>query len=440
MASFFRSKWIHAVSVVLLVLWIGWWGARWVKNRELGGPQSFAPGWTWMGDDFRKLADPPSMCCDFDINYFATREWCAGSDPYKGYGKSVVLRNAPYVVNCPCIYDHPPFVLRIFSWCKFVSRPTALLIWLSVLTGIATLGAIRCWRSRKELGLTEIAWPVAIVAVLFSYPVLLEMERGNWNMLVLLAIVPAVWALRKQTAFADIAAGCLLGAAAWIKMYPGLLFFGLLALRRWRAAAACGVVGLAIGLADIRADLEYAHAAKASAQNCPDVYNVICHVTHTLGGTWKVFCSDLHLRFLGKLPGTVGWMLLILPVVAQVSYRVSRAADPARLYFPYLIWLTAAGTYLPAIANDYSLIFLPLTALAVWDRKDPWPLQVLMLPVLLWWQPLALPVSGKLFWYAKLLSLAVVAVSLQRRAREQRQVNQAADFSEEMAAPMRMAA
>jgi hypothetical protein len=63
------------------------------------------------------------------------------------------------------------------------------------------------------------------------------------------------------------------------------------------------------------------------------------------------------------------------------------------------------------------LIFLPLAALAVWDRRDPVGVHVLMAYMLLWWQPYRLPIGPKLLLLTKLLALVAVGVSLVARAR-----------------------
>jgi hypothetical protein len=86
------------------------------------------------------------------------------------------------------------------------------------------------------------------------------------------------------------------------------------------------------------------------------------------------------------------------------------------LVFPYLTWLVAAATYLPVVSHDYNLIFLPVAALALWDRRDPVWVHFLMALLLLWWQPFHLPVSGKLLFLFKMGGLLAVAVSLVRRA------------------------
>ena len=89
------------------------------------------------------------------------------------------------------------------------------------------------------------------------------------------------------------------------------------------------------------------------------------------------------------------------------------------MLFPYWLWLTAAGTFLPVGANDYNLFFLPLAALIVWDRRDPLWNHVLMVPMLLWWQPFQLPIHPGVILLCKLTGLYAAGCSLVNRAREQ---------------------
>jgi hypothetical protein len=384
-------------GLALLALWAVWWAVSIPSNKLVAGERTWVPSWHWLG-------------CDFDINYHGSRAWLAGSDPYQGYHKGT--EELPY--------DHPPLVLALFSWCGLLSHQAAVLVWLSALALIAVLGGVACWRHRARLGLTNVPLPFILAAVLLSYPVLFEMERGNWNMLALLLIVLGAWALRSSTLGGDYLAGLCLAVAAWIKVYPGLLLLGLLALRRWRAATVCVAAGLAIGLVNVTGALEFAANIRESAiRSTPDLHGGFFTCSHTLSGCWNLFCSHLGLSWPANVPGAAGWGIVVLPQVLWVSRRVRLAADGARLIYPYLLWLTAAATFLPAIANDYNLFFLLLAALAVWDRRDPVLVHVLMASVVLWWQPLALPAQASFLWLCKLIGLATVAVSLIRRAREQ---------------------
>jgi len=132
-----------------------------------------------------------------------------------------------------------------------------------------------------------------------------------------------------------------------------------------------------------------------------------------------LFCSTVHLSWLSQLPGTAGWVLLVFPLVLWVSYWIAKVSNPSRLLYPYFLWLTAAATYLPPIANDYSLIFLPLAVWAVWDRRDNVIAHFAMVLTLIWLQPIWLPQSNTFLWFSKLISLTGVALILVRRASEQ---------------------
>jgi hypothetical protein len=398
------KRWTIA-GLALLTLWAAWWAVSIPANKLVVGERTWVPCWEWLG-------------CDFDINYFGSRTWLAGGDPYQGYHKGTVELQ----------YDHPPLVLALFSWSGLLPHQTAFLVWLSALALIATLGGVACWRHRAFLGVSKVPLPFVLAAVLLSYPVLFEMERGNWNLLVLLLVVAAAWALRSSSLGGDYLAGLCIGVAAWIKIYPGLLLLGLLALRRWRAATVCIAAGLAIALVSGPGVLAFAENIRDSAsRGTPDQVGGFFASSHTLAGCWGLLCSHFGLSWPARAPGAVGWAVVVLPQVLWVSRRVRQACSGSgghfhnapRLLYPYLLWLTAAATFLPAIANDYNLFFLLLAALAVWDRRDPVIVHVLMATVVLWWQPVALPARASFLWLCKLVGLATVAVSLARRACEQ---------------------
>jgi hypothetical protein len=111
----------------------------------------------------------------------------------------------------------------------------------------------------------------------------------------------------------------------------------------------------------------------------------------------------------------------ILALSSWVSYRLYRCPDTSRLLYPYLLWLTALATLLPEISNDYNFAFLPLAALAVWDRRDPVVVHVLIGLMMLWWQPVQLSIGPQLLFGFKLGGLAAVTACLLRRIQEQGQ-------------------
>jgi hypothetical protein len=74
------------------------------------------------------------------------------------------------------------------------------------------------------------------------------------------------------------------------------------------------------------------------------------------------------------------------------------------------------------VANDYSLFFLPLAALAVWDRRDPVAVHVGLGFMLLWAQPVGFWMNTSLLLVLKYVALAACAAALVNRTREQAEI------------------
>jgi hypothetical protein len=239
----------------------------------------------------------------------------------------------------------------------------------------------------------------------------MELERGNCNVLVLGLVLAAAFLLGRRGWAADLSAGLLLAVATWVKVYPAVLFLGLLALRRWRAMAASGVACVAIGLLSGRKVGEFV----ASNRHILPYYmqrGAVLH-GHSLPSFWKALWTDTPLA---AVPGQLAALALIAPPVLWVSLHLFRDPRGERARLPFLLFLLAAATFVLPVAYDYSLIFLPPAALAVWDRRDPLALQLLFGALLLWWQPFALPaVSPLALFAAKLAGLAATGWALVRR-------------------------
>jgi hypothetical protein len=124
---------------------------------------------------------------------------------------------------------------------------------------------------------------------------------------------------------------------------------------------------------------------------------------------------------------------VLLPIVLWVSYHVYRSRGSPALLYPYFAWLAAVGTFLSPVSNDYNLFFLPVAALAVWDRRDQVLVHLMMALLLLWWQPLLLPIGGGLVFGFKIGGVCAVALCICARCREQGRIasgqDQALDFS-----------
>jgi hypothetical protein len=112
---------------------------------------------------------------------------------------------------------------------------------------------------------------------------------------------------------------------------------------------------------------------------------------------------------------------LLLSLLSWVTYRVYRCPNRDALSYPFFLWIVALGTFMSPVSNDYNLCFLPLAALALWDRRDPLLVHVAMALLLLWWQPIAISIDGNAVLLLKLLGLMALGVCLVERACEQAQ-------------------
>jgi hypothetical protein len=381
------------VGLVLLIVFTYWWASSLRKNKLVSAQRTWIPALSILNVDF--------------LNYYhSSRHWCMGGNPYKeAFGDPL---------NCPFI--NSPMVLAAFSWGQFVPQNQAVRIWVGVLGLLASIGALAAWRNRRDLALAPLPFLFVWGVVLCSTPVLFALERGNSDLLLLLLLVLTATALQRHTWFRDLCVGLFLGAAVWLKVYPALLVPGLLALGRPRALVCSVFAFLAIGLASPSDTLQHIESMRLYAAR----YDIGFHESaHPFSTYWKHLWENTRLAPLTAVPGMLGAALVLLPLVLWVSFQVHRSLGRGKLYYPYLLWLTAAATFLSPISNDYNLFFLPLAVLIVWDRRDPVLVHVMMAVLLLWWQPMHLPIGPKLLFVFKLAGLTAAAISLINRAREQ---------------------
>ncbi len=386
------------LGVLLLVGWAALWTVSLTRNRLVGGRHTWLPAWEFLGLDFLS-------------NYYAANHWLRGGDPYSEPFNDPLGR--------PICY--PPVVLPLFAWCGLLSARAAVVVWTVALAAFAVLGAVVAWRTRRQLGLTDLPLPFVLAAVLCSTPVLFALERGNWDLMVLVPLTIAAWALREKSAARDGLAGACLALAAWLKLYPALLVLVFLVQRRYRAlgvfAAVCA--GL-VALYWPQFPQMYANMQAVIQHNTPGGFDP---TAHTISGFWKYFFegwTGTRLAFLARLPATVAACVLVLPVVLGVSWRLWQTPQRERLVFPYLLWLAAAATFMPKTANDYNFFFLPLAVLAVCDRRDGVVVHMLLGLLLLWWQPKLLLIHPKLLFCFKVGGFLALTYCLLRRAAELR--------------------
>jgi hypothetical protein len=397
--KYLRFSWqttLTVAGVLLLVAWALVWAVSLQRNHLVGARHTWVQAWQFLGLDFLS-------------NYHAVQHWLAGGNPYREpFGDPL---------DRPICY--PPVILPLFAWAGCFSPRAATAIWTIALAALASLGAVMAWRTRRALALGAMPLPLVLAATLCSTPVLFAMERGNWDLLVLAPLALTAFALKEPTWQRDCLAGTCLALAAWIKLYPGLLFLSLLVYRRYRAFAICLLCATLLGLAAVP-DRHYilANMKSVAAINMPDSFHP---TAHTFSAYWPLCCEALGLNALGQIDGLVAALVLGVPVVLGVSWCCCccrRRPGAANLAYPYLLWLAGAATFFPVSSNDYNLFFLPLAALALWSRRDGVLVNVMMALMVLWWQPLRLPIHPNFLFAFKLAGFAATSLCLIRRARE----------------------
>lgn len=288
-------------------------------------------------------------------------------------------------------------------------------IWLWTLASVVAFlsAAWAASRTRARLGLAPLAFPFAAGLVLLSFPVVFAMERGSCDWLMLVPIVGAgrllgVPAQGRARLWREFGAGALIGLAAWIKLYPAMLVLALLALRRWRSAIAAIATMVLVGMASLPWVLQWMDVIKGHLEA---IYPELQPYAHTLSGQWSLITKRL--GPLASLPGLLGAGLVLAPLAAWVARRLLRQRDTSALSLPVLLWTTALATFLPTISFDYNLFYLPLAAVAVWDRRDGRWIHAGVLLLALAMQPWAFVAkSGGLTLLFEVAGLAAVGASL----------------------------
>jgi len=119
-----------------------------------------------------------------------------------------------------------------------------------------------------------------------------------------------------------------------------------------------------------------------------------------------------------KVPGFLVAGVVVAPVLLWVCFHVYRCEKRRLLSYPLLLWVVALASFVPEIANDYSLVFLPLAVVAVYSRREPLVVHAAIALWLLATQPFALPINPFVLLLFKLLGLYAVGAMLVGRARE----------------------
>lgn len=375
-----------------------WWGYAFATD-VLVGAKYMQLRLPMFGADFWSQPD------------LAARAFARGVDPYASRGH---------------LFHYPPLVIRLFLWTPPLTIGAALRIWLVINIGLLVVATLMAVRVRRRLPVGQLPTSLALALVLFSSPVIFELERANFDLITLAAILIAVPLLARRDRVSEVLAGAVLAVGPWVKIYPGLMGFGLVALRRWKAVAGFVVGGVLIGLMWPAETVRSFDVLALAMKRVEFISYIDAYYT------WSHSISVGYLKIAqAALPSPIGKALMAVPMnviglaivlggASYVSYQIFRLRSKSshELVFPLLLWLNALGSCVGVIANDYSLTFLPLAAIIVHSFKDPWFVKLAMLALVIWWQPLHPHLPGLLFLLIKLLGIASVGVSLVLRAKE----------------------
>ena len=406
-----RRAVLAAVGTILLVWWVSYW-VRGVKDNRLGdSPLTWYSPYQFLGVDFLH-------------NYRAARYSLFEGNPFREDFDDPVRE--PKVRKLV----YPPIVLPCFYWCGLVGdERTAIILWMVALMGFATAGGVAAWRARKRLGLTDVPLPLVLAAVLINGPVSFAVERGNYDLLIVPLALTAAYALNRRSLAWDAAAGACLALAVGLKAYPGVLVAGLIPLRRWRALAftlAFGAAFIAYRFDDLKvaaanlSELAYDHDPErnlAAALPDPKTRHPL-PATHSITASWYTLWAHTKLRALAKIPPAVATGLIVCSMLGWVAYRLYRCPTPDPFLVPVFLWAVALGTFVPTVANDYSLVFLPMAALAVWDRRDPPAVHAALGFLLVVLQPVSFYFSPSVALGGKVAGVIAVGFCLAARLRE----------------------
>lgn len=415
------QKLLTFVGVFLFAVWLLWWGVSLSATIPtlLHGPDNFLYGdWIWVPAF-------PFIGLDFVHNYTAARTWMSGGNPY------VEMKGDPLFPR----YTYTPQVLPFFAWCSLfepnlhtrLAMPWAMaganlpmsisthaiIVWTAAIAFFSSLSGYAIWLWRKTADLVQIPLILIIAAVLISTPVVFEMERGNCNILpVILIVGTAILLNRKNNWTADIFAALFIASATSIKAYAIFAILPIIAAKRYRATILTLLAGLVLISLFWQDTLAFGKALRAASNvyECPMVPTL-----HPIVTLWPQLAGGTLLKVIP--PQAAGFIFIILPTLA-VAYWLWKSSTSIKLILPATMWFVAMGTYLPHVSNDYNYIFFILAALALWDKRDPFWVHMIMSLVLLWWQPFMIGFSFVAIFWIKLAGAYAIGYCLLRRCRE----------------------
>ena len=381
---------IQVLSYAALALWVVWWLGNLAKFQFQFADVSWLPAWRFLGFDYLH-------------NHLGSQAWMRGVNPYlHSFGDERGL------------YGYPPIVLPLFSWVALVPDfKVAARLWALFIASGCGFCVWHIWRLRRAEGWSELPIVVMLALVLWSAPVAFAMERGNCDVLVLVAVLFAALALKLPPRWwVDSMAAFLLALAVTIKIYPLVVVLGLVALRRYRVLlllVPCIAFLLLPFGESLKAWLTVAQTIQGHRINpvselfqwwtgdamslLPNAFGnyfqsrMFWGSMHSPGNWWPALWLRFGLESIAAWPVLAVQIATLAPVTLWGCWQIYRVPNSARLALPILLWIMALATFWMPQSYDYNLIYLPLLMVAVWDQREPPWVKLLLLLSLPWWIP-----------------------------------------------------
>ncbi len=153
-------------------------------------------------------------------------------------------RHANYVDDD---FPYPPIVIAILSPVTLFSAPNAQLCWTLCKAGLAAAILWLCLSMIQTTGIQLHPAALAVAVVAWLGPLVIDMQQGQTNLLMLLPLCAGLWAAQRQTARSDILAGLLIALAVSVKVTPIIFLIYFLIRKRWCVSAAI-VLGMLLWL------------------------------------------------------------------------------------------------------------------------------------------------------------------------------------------------
>lgn len=199
---------------------------------------------------------------------------------------------------------------------------------------------------------------IGIAVFLLSIPLVYEIGVGNLNALLIAGIVGAWYLLVRGR---DVESGVLIAGMTALKLTPVVLAWWLITQRRWSAARAFVVAGVAIAIVSVIGAGLSAHFE----------YLGIVRQTSTAG------TSDLSVAGMARFVGVEPAVANLLPTIVLVAGVVAMWALRERPGLAYSIGVVTMLFGSPVVNVNWFTVLLPALAPAVWPmpqgarRKTP---------------------------------------------------------------------